>query len=219
MAAGWRWAALLVAFFVATTALSRVGGARKAARTADVVAKGGERDAVQVLANGGLFAAAALGAVVVPHPAWTAFGVGTLAAATADSWATEIGTLAARPPRSVLGWRPVPTGTSGAVSAAGSLASVGGALFVAALALLLGFPTAVAAGAALGGVAGAAADTLLGATAQARRRCPRCATGTERIVHGCGERTQAAGGLPWMDNDVVNLLAAAVGGLVTAALA
>jgi uncharacterized protein (TIGR00297 family) len=212
--AGWGWGALLVAFFVASSVLSRLGAAAKAARTEAIVAKGSERDAWQVLANGGVFALAAAGALLLPHAAWAPFGVGALAAAAADTWGTEIGTLAGRPPRSLRGWRPVPAGTSGAVSAAGTLATVAGAIFVASLALLVGFPVAVVGPAALGGVAGAFADSLLGATVQARRRCPRCERATERIVHGCGERTLAAGGLRWLDNDVVNLLATLAGGLV-----
>ena len=219
--AGWAWAALLVLFFVASTLLSRVGRARKEARTAAVDAKGGERDAAQVLANGGVFAGAAVGLILWPQAAvaWAALALGALAAATADTWGTEIGTLGERPPRSIRGWRPVPAGTSGAVTAAGSLATIGGALFVATLAVVLGFPVGLAAAATVGGVAGAAADTVLGATVQARRRCPRCDVSTERIVHRCGERTVAYGGIPWLDNDLVNLAATLVGGAVALGLA
>ena len=174
-----------------------------------------------MLANGGAFAGAAVGLMLWPQAAvaWAAFALGALAAATADTWGTEIGTLGERPPRSIRGWRPVPAGTSGAVTAAGSLATVAGALFVATLAVAVGFPVALAAAAALGGVAGAAADTVLGATVQARRRCPRCDAPTERIVHRCGERTVPDGGIPWLDNDLVNLAATLVGGAVALALA
>ena len=203
---------------MSSTALSRFGAGAKARRTDGVVAKGGRRDAVQVLANGGAFAVAAAGALVHSHALWAAVGAGALAAATADTWATEIGTLRGAPPRSILTGRPVPTGTSGGVSLAGSLAAVAGAAFVAALARLLALP-APAAAVVAGGVAGALADSLLGATLQARRRCPRCGLGTERIVHGCGTGTVEAGGLTWMDNDVVNLLATIVGASVAALLA
>jgi len=60
VAAGWNWGALLILYFVSSTALSRVGRAEKEERTASVVAKGGQRDAIQVFANGGVFAAAAI---------------------------------------------------------------------------------------------------------------------------------------------------------------
>src|SRR5690242_1724446 len=57
---GWNWGALLILYFVSSTVLSRLGRAEKERRTSAVVAKGGERDAIQVLANGGVFAAAAV---------------------------------------------------------------------------------------------------------------------------------------------------------------
>ena len=215
--AGWGWGALLVLYFVLSSALSRLGAEAKARRTGDVVAKGGARDALQVLANGLPFAAAAVAAMLAPDPRWALAGAGALAASAADTWATEVGTLLGGTPRSVIGGRPVPPGTSGAVSAAGSLAMVAGALVVALLARVLGWPPAVVPAALVGGVAGAVADTLLGATLQARRRCPRCDASTERIVHGCGTTTRPAGGLPWLDNDLVNLLASAVGGAVALA--
>lgn len=212
--AGWAWGVLLVVFFAASTLVSRPGAAIRAARTAQVVAKGGERDGAQVLANGGVFALAALGAMLAPHPAWDAVALGALAAAISDTWATEIGTLARGQPRSILTGRAVPHGTSGGVSVQGTLASLAGAAFIAGVALLLGWePWAALAGAA-GGVAGATADSLLGATLQARRWCDRCEMATERNVHGCGEDTRLAGGIGWLDNDAVNAAATAVGAVV-----
>ena len=219
--AGWGWGALLVAFFVSSSLLSRIGAAGKARRTAAIVAKGGERDAWQVLANGGVFALAALGSVVWPGAGWGLLATGALAAAAADTWATEIGTMARQRPRSVIGFRPVPAGTSGAVTVLGLAGSVAGAAFVGGVASMAGV-AAVAVGrpAALivvAGVTGALSDTMLGATLQARRHCPACDVATERIVHSCGEQTRPAGGVPWMDNDVVNLLATTVGAVVALA--
>lgn len=219
VAAGWGWGVLLVAFFVSSSLLGRVRRAERERRTAGIVARGEERDAVQVFANGGLFTAAAVGQAIWPHPAWMALGVGALAAAAADSWATGVGTLARRPPRMLPWLRPVPHGTSGAVSAPGLAATLAGAAFVAAVAWAAGWPQRTAAAALVGGVAGSIADSIFGATIQARRRCPACRTGTERIVHDCGERTLPAGGMSWADNDVVNVLATIVGAGVTLAVA
>src|SRR5512146_2028020 len=50
---GWQWAVLLLAFFVFSSALSLLF--RRAKRSAqEKYAKGSERDAMQVLSNGGL---------------------------------------------------------------------------------------------------------------------------------------------------------------------
>jgi uncharacterized membrane protein len=118
----------------------------------------------------------------------------------------------------MLTMRPVPTGTSGGVSAPGTIAMLAGALFVALAARTVGFPASLLAVAA-GGAAGALADSLLGATIQERRWCETCKCPTERDVHRCGSATVHRGGLQWLDNDAVNLLATLVGATVAAALA
>lgn len=225
MTAGWGWGALLLLFFGTGTALSRWRRRDKEARTGAVVAKGGERDAAQVLANGGVYAAAALVGAgpwaqgwSAPWPqAWAGAAAGALAAAAADTWATEIGTLARGAPRSLRGWRPVPAGTSGAVSTPGTLALVAGAGTMALASLAFGLSTAAAVGALVGGIAGAVADTLAGAAVQERRWCPRCDAGTERAVHDCGTATVPAGGVPGLGNDAVNVLCGVVGAIVGAA--
>jgi uncharacterized membrane protein len=104
------------------------------------------------------------------------------------------------------------------VSVAGTLAMIAGALLVAAGAHAFGL-TGCAPAVAIGGVSGAVADSLLGATLQERRWCPACNRPTEQRVHGCGTETSPAGGVAWMDNDVVNLLATAIGAMVAGAVA
>jgi len=217
MAAGWSWGVLLLSLFVSASALSRMGEKEKAARTRSVVEKGGERDAAQVLANGGVFAAAALAHLAYPSTVWLAVGAGAIAASTADTWATEIGTLAGTDPVAILSGRRVPAGTSGAVSLRGSLAGIAGALFIAAEATFARWPVAFAA-VAVGGIAGSLADSLLGATLQTRRWCDVCAVATERLNHTCGTPTRFAGGVAGFDNDVVNAVCSGVGALVALGL-
>jgi uncharacterized protein (TIGR00297 family) len=213
IAAGWSWGALLVAFFVSSSALSRLGQSQKTERVGSIVEKGGERDAVQVLANGGVYAGAALGFLVAPSPTWYAIAAGALAASAADTWATEVGTLIGGDPRSIVSGRRVPPGTSGGITLVGTAAAVGGALFIATAGALAHWPVALAA-VALGGVAGALTDSLLGATLQARRWCEPCAQSTERLVHSCGTASRRAGGLDGLDNDAVNAVCSGVGALV-----
>lgn len=214
VAAGWDWAALVVAFFIGSTILSRLGRARKEQLAAGVLTKGSERDAVQVLANGGAFAFCAVGYLLRPSAVWYAVGTGALAAATADTWATEVGMLIGRVPRSIVSGHRVPPGTSGAITVAGTGALIAGAVLIAGLARAVGWPASVAVAALVGGTVGALIDSLLGATLQARRWCDRCHTATERDVHSCGNPTDPAGGVSWLDNDAVNALSTGVGGLV-----
>jgi uncharacterized protein (TIGR00297 family) len=218
--AGWKWGILLLLYFVSSSAMSRIGSDKKALLTSGVVEKGGERDAVQVLANGGVFALAAAMSVVAPeqYVRWIALGVGALAASASDTWATEIGTLVGRTPRSIVSFAPVSPGVSGGVTLAGTFAAIGAAAFISLLAIVLAWPTSVAIAAFVGGIVGSTFDSLLGATLQLRRRCDRCGRQTERAIHDCGAPTRRTGGIAWLRNDAVNLISGAVGGLVALGL-
>ncbi len=215
VAAGWGFGVLLASYFASSVMLSRFRAAVRERRTGDIVAKRGPRDAAQVLANGGVFAGSAFLSVVLQAPHLAAAALGALAAATADTWATEIGTLSEASPRSLITFVRVPAGTSGGVTLIGTLAMIAGALFIALTSVALELATPALA-IALGGVAGALADSLLGATLQERRWCAACNLSTERPVHGCGAATAHAGGVLGLDNDAVNLAATLTGALVAA---
>lgn len=214
VAAGWSWSILLVAFFVASSLLSRYRAREKALRTGAVVAKSGRRDAVQVVANGAPFALAAILALVHPAGPWASAGAGALAAATSDTWATEFGTLTRAAPRSIRNGRVVPPGTSGGITAVGLAGAFAGANFLGGIVLLLGWDGRTALAVVVGGLAGSTLDSLLGATAQAGRWCGSCGIPTERAVHDCGVTTMHVHGARWIDNDVVNLAAGFAGAAV-----
>jgi len=160
---GWRGLLLLLAFFVSSSLLSK-------AKT---------RNERQVLANGGVAALAALAG------SWAAFA-GALAAATADTWATEIGRYSRKPPRLITTGKPVAAGTDGGMTLVGTVGGIAGAAFMAALAFL--FEPRVAVAVAVAGVFGMLLDSLLGATVQ--------------------------GAVRWLDNDAVNLAATLAGAVV-----
>jgi uncharacterized protein (TIGR00297 family) len=214
MTAGRPWGLFLVAWFITATLASRFGRRTKEMATGDVVAKGGRRDATQVLANGGVFALCALLSLLgaADDTLLRLLGAGALVAAGADTLATETGTLWRRPPWSLRSWNRVPTGTSGAVSLPGTVGMVLGAGFLAAVAQLAGLtPPGLLFHVAIAGIGGAVADTLIGAWWQTRRWCPGCARETEQDVHGCGTATQPWRGIAWLDNDAVNFACTVVG--------
>jgi uncharacterized protein (TIGR00297 family) len=214
--AGWDWGVLLFGYFVSSSLLSRFRAAEKEARVRGRVEKGGggQRDAAQVAANGGVFVLAAIGYALTGHAAAVAIAAGALAASTADTWATELGTIARRVPRSIVTWRAVPVGTSGGVTGEGTVASLAGATFLGALAAGVSWGWTAALGAVAGGVFGSLFDSFLGGTIQDRRWCTHCAVATEQITHVCGNATRHAGGWSWVDNDVVNALSTVAGALV-----
>jgi len=169
---GWRGFALLLAFFVSGSLLTPE-------------TRGRRRNERQVLANGGVAALAALAG------SWAAFA-GALAAATADTWASEIGRRSRTLPRLIITGRPVHAGTDGGITLLGTAGGVAGAACIAGLSLWLPavtyslrFGSAIASA----GIIGMLLDSVLGATVQGRTR--------------------------WLDNDAVNL-AATLGGAAAA---
>ena len=211
--AGGKWIALLLFFFLSSTLLTRWRAEVKRARLADVVDKGGARDAWQVLANGAVFACAAVGAVIAPGHGWDALGAGAIASAAADTWGTEIGS-ASGIPRHVFTGRPLEPGTSGGVTPAGTLGTLLGAVLTALAAWSVHWGTPSFA-IVTGGVAGALLDSMFGATIQERRWCEQCHRATERHVHRCGSPTRVRGGMRRFGNDAVNLTSVVAGAMVT----
>jgi uncharacterized protein (TIGR00297 family) len=217
-------ALLLLAFFLSSSAWSRWRSGWKR-QIAEEAVKGSRRDAAQVLANGGVAALIAVLLLPLALPAgwaWAAFA-GSLAAATADTWGTELGLLAGVSPRLITNGRLVERGTSGAITWQGSLAGLVGSLGIGILALLLsgeaGRNWGLAIAVASAGVGGAALDSVLGATLQARYQCSRCGRTTEHHPrHRCGGATLLVGGQSWANNEVINFLCTLAGGLLGALL-
>lgn len=211
---GFSWAVVLVVFFVTSSGLSFLFKKRKAGVEADF-SKSGRRDAGQVIANGGVAGAAVLVHALAPQSAlpWVAF-CAALAAANADTWATELGVLSRRQPRMMTTWKVVAAGTSGGISTAGTAAAALGATLIAMVGLFL-WPSGLGSGDSrlllagfvlLGGLVGSLVDSLLGATLQAIYWCPVCKKETEKHPqHSCGTATVQVRGLPWLNNDWVNL--------------
>ena len=222
--AGWPWGLFLVVWFLYASAISQLGQRRKARHTAGIVAKGGRRDAGQVLANGGVFfglAAIGIGALTTGrmtlNEQLAIAAAASLVAAGADTTATEVGTWWRGEPLSLRTWRRVPSGTSGAVSMPGTLAMLVAAAALSGLASAAGLiPAQALWPVAMAGVVGAMVDTALGATLQVRRHCPACGEDTEQPIHRCGAVTTINGGVAGLNNDVVNLLCTVAGALTAA---
>ncbi|MBN1431095.1 MAG: DUF92 domain-containing protein [Anaerolineae bacterium] len=226
---GWAWGLTLITFFVTSSLLSHYKALIKE-KLAEKFDKGHQRDLGQVLANGGAGAIIAGIYAIQPNPLLLAAFAGAMATVNADTWATELGVLAKKPPRLITTGREVEVGTSGAVSLLGMLASMGGSLVIGvALAGFLALestfvggryivPLLPLVGAALvGGLTGSLFDSLLGATVQAIYHCPNCHKDTEKTLHTCGTSTHLVRGRQWLNNDVVNLISSLLGASVAVA--
>ncbi len=228
---GLAWAILLLGFFISSSALSRLFRRRKAA-VEEKFSKGSQRDAGQVLANGGVAGLFVLLHLLFPSSVLPYAGfAGSLAAVNADTWATELGVLSRNPPRLISTDRVIERGASGGVSLPGTLAALCGAVLIAGLAALLAPATLAPASvnlagmltllglATLAGLVGSLIDSLLGATIQVIYTCPSCAKETERYpLHSCGTKTVYKRGWRWLNNDWVNGACAVAGAGMALAL-
>ena len=210
---GWIWGVLLALFFISSSLLSHFKEREKQA-AAEKFDKGHRRDWGQVLANGGAGAFVALLQTQIFSPLWLPLFLGAIATVTADTWATELGTLSRRQPRLITTGRVVPVGTSGGISIMGTAVSLIGGLLIGLVTGLLSqsnlLVLTITGG--LGGLAGSLCDSWLGATVQQIYRCEVCQKETEKRLHH-DQPTHPLRGWGWMNNDMVNFVSSVVGGL------
>ncbi|MGM0431548.1 MAG: DUF92 domain-containing protein [Spirochaetota bacterium] len=221
LAAGALFWGILAFFFVTSSVFSKLGTIRKE-RLKQLHAKHSVRDAVQVVANAGTALAAALLYGVTAHPVFASIFGATVAAATADTWASEIGFLSRSRPVSISTGRPVESGISGGITALGTIMAGSGALSVGVLfalgrtwstgSLAAGVVTTVII--TLAGFLASLVDSLLGSTLQVHYIIPDKGIITERAQVN-GQLLPRHRGLSWITNDTVNALS----GLFAAALA
>ena len=197
--------AVLAAFFVSTNLISRI---LRSQPHNGIDPKGDRRDARQVFANGAVAAlGGAAGLIDTGLGLWLV--TASLAAAAADTWATTVGCWSGVLPRLAWSSRPVPVGTSGGITAAGTAGAVLGALLVSGTAAVVSGMFILLPAGTLVGFLGMATDSTLGALIQGRFRCPTCNEASEWRLHHCGAATQCEGGFAWLNNDGVNFLATA----------
>ena len=221
-AGGLFWFGILLVFFGSSSVISKFRHSHKAEMEKSY-AKTGRRDAGQVLANGGLGMLLCILNAIWPHPEWGILFIGIMATVTADTWATEIGSLSTRPPRSVLNGKVLTVGTSGGVSILGSVAAATGGAMIGGFAwgfealstldfqlralliwVLIGL---------VAGLAGAFTDSILGATIQVMYECRVCGKEVE-VLHHCEQSTKRIRGWTRMNNDAVNMWSSIVGAIV-----
>ncbi|MDZ7724835.1 MAG: DUF92 domain-containing protein [candidate division KSB1 bacterium] len=206
----------ILAFFVLSSILSKTGKKRKDTLI-NIFEKSGCRDAGQVLANGGLAGLLVLVWYFTGEQDIYILYITSLAAVTADTWATEIGVLSKRLPRSILTFKQVPLGTSGGITFLGSLGALIGSALIGFIGFLvtseLEFGLSALILVSFAGLIASFVDSLLGITVQSQYQCQVCAKITEKKQH-CEVPSVFFKGWHWVNNDTVNLLCAVSGVLL-----
>ena len=212
---GWKWTIPILTFFILSSLLSKLGKLKND----NLFEKGSQRDHVQVLANGGIAGILMIIQVLYPNPLHYLAYLGSLAAAAADTWATEIGMHWGRKPRLISNFKSVPLGTSGGVTSAGLFGSflgsliliLSGAIFIQSIPDFAGWIIIILLTAS--GFFASLIDSLLGATLQLQYRCTICHKQTEKKIHCDDKKTAIISGVSWFNNDVVNFCNTIAGAL------
>lgn len=211
-AGGLKWIVPLLLFFTLSSLLSRIGGKNKFNNLINYQ-KSSRRDLLQVLANGGIAVIIAVINFYNPSDWLYLIYLSAIAAATADTWATELGYFSKRNPRHILTLKRVPKGTSGGISMIGTMGTILGALVIGLSGLFFGLTLSHAILIAFAGIFGSLIDSLLGGTIQARFHCPKCKAMTEQRIH-CDGATKHFAGFHLIDNDAVNFICTLSGAVI-----
>ncbi len=209
----WKWTIPIVTFFLLSSLLSKYRK-RKNESVETYFEKSGERDHLQVLANGGLGSVLVVINYFYPQELFYTVYVSCIASMCADTWATEIGTLIKTKTVDIVSFKKVEQGISGGISLPGTIGSIAGAFVIAATSLpwmefnyLLNTIVIV-----VSGFIGSVADSILGSKIQSMYKCVICNSITERKSH-CNNETVLFKGIRWMNNDAINFSASLSGGI------
>ena len=133
-----------------------------------------------------------------------------------DSLSSDVGVLSTKEPYDPIKGKTVTKGMSGGVSVLGTGAALLGSVAIAmavGIGMNLGVGQAVFVGAMV--FAQTVVDTVLGSLLQAKYLCEHCGAPTEKKEH-CGAPTRLTGGIPWINNNMVNVISSVI---ITAAAA
>lgn len=204
---GWLFALPLLFFFITSNILSKLKTDTKL-NSLYAIVKAGPRDIYQVLANGGVAMICTFIQLATDRQELYFLYLASIAVATSDTWATEVGTLLSGGPISIITFKRVNPGQSGGISLPGTIAALFGSFATAFIVYplipefhSLGFWL----GASFAGFIGSMIDSILGATVQAGYRCQVCDTNIEVNLH-CDKEAVLIKGFKNINNDMVNFL-------------
>ena len=192
---GWVLISPLVFFFISSSLLSAIKNKPSS-----------KRDALQILANGGIPTFFALSYFFFKDQIFLLGFLGSLSASTADTWATEIGFLSKKRPYLIFTSTKVDKGTSGSVSLLGTFGSIMGALFIGLISYyILEFNHSIAL-ITFAGCLGSLTDSILGRYLQGKFYCIKSNKVVEQRFQFDAENALISG-FKWIDNNLVNFIA------------
>jgi uncharacterized protein (TIGR00297 family) len=216
------WFSILLIFFITGSLFTKYKYRQKQSMEL-AEDNSGARSWKSVVANGAPAAAFAI-LYYLSHnnPTFTLFFIGSISFALSDTMATEIGLLSKSKPYSIVTGKKIDTGQSGGITIQGEIAALIGSLFIGSICESFLSDGAfsqmhvILLAAITGGMIATNIDSILGATIQAKYKCLNCKKYVEKMTIHCNLPVVQERGISMVDNNVVNLLAAFIGGLISA---
>ena len=160
---GFLWFFVVLAFFIIGSVFTKFKYAKKK-EMGVAQKKSGKRGYKNAFANVGIAIISCILFGITNEIIFAAVFLGSVATATADTLASEIGVVVGAKPRMITTMKPCEAGENGGVTLAGELACVCGAVFISALGFAFGIvPLWGAAAACIAGILGTNIDSLIGA--------------------------------------------------------
>jgi uncharacterized protein (TIGR00297 family) len=216
------WFVVLILFFLIASLFTKYKYKQKQAMGV-AEENNGARGLRSVLANGGPLAAIAiLYYISHNHPIFMLCFVGSISFALSDTVATEVGLLSKVKPRSLLTGKQIDKGQSGGVTIQGEIAALLGSLLIGTICgllisdnIALRIPIILSA-AIVGGMISTNADSIFGATIQAKYRCINCKKYIEKKSIHCNFPLIKERGISIINNNTVNIISAIIGAIISA---
>ncbi len=208
---GWQWTIPILTFFIFSSILSKIRK-NKNNNVESFFEKSGQRDYVQVFANGGTAVILIIIYFFTGKNLIFILYVVSIASVCADTWATELGTMKKNITYSILTFKKVEQGVSGGISVIGIIGASLGSLLISISSIYwvninhVFYIFAIIISAVLASLV----DSIIGAKYQVQYKCKQCNSITERKIH-CNELTVMSRGINWINNDVVNFMSSIAG--------
>mgnify|MGYP001320664535 FL=1 len=209
---GWKFIVPIGLFFLTSSLLSKVLKNDKY-QEFESFTKNSNRDLVQVYANGGVPMLISILWLYNPSEILYIAFLASVASATADTWATEIGIFSKMAPRNCISFRKLKPGVSGGITLFGTIGSLFGALIIGLSAQYFLQSSVETLLVLLAGFTASIFDSVLGATIQATYSCSKCGKRLEKSKH-CKKDANLVSGSKIITNDMVNLLSNASGAMI-----
>lgn len=211
---------VVYAMFASSTLLTKFRKKDKA-EFETINEKNGPRDFIQAIANLGPATVFMLLYYIYSNDYWLAGFLGSVAAANADSWASEIGGLSKQKPVMITNFKQVDKGVSGGITFLGIIGGIIGSMFIVFLFQLVQvtfqlsrISNIILFAAVFGGLFGFLLDSFIGALSQALY-----ISESGEFKEFSNEKVRKVKGFSWMSNDLVNFISTLVTGMLSSYLA